>query len=403
MASILDVPTLGKTEFQSALRVPITGNGAVIYSDSNGGYDGTGQPTASFMGAGLLPQIAVQSKQRIQFRGVFAYPGKTTTEIASNLSTVLTNAPASATVFLLAGTNDASKGAAFTDALFTAWKSDYANLTNALLVAGHPVVVCLLPALTGTASISNVHRCNAFLRKFAEKRGLLVFDLYTPFVGADGSQTAGQWQDAAHFSTTGLKAIGAKGLAEIAPRFPFPAPVTAQTTDDPWNLVPGQKSLMTPNANGWSSFGTSKSLTLVAPGNSGSPSGLRGNWLGWGRDASSASDATLLIAQITAGFSVGERIAFSGRISTTGFETAASKLTVAVLYYNSTGDPNLPGLYEWQTDIADGAWYTEGVIPAGTTEMGVRLTHRSTGAGGATTVLLGEVTIRNLTRQAVVL
>jgi lysophospholipase L1-like esterase len=341
----------------------------------------------------------VLSNQRIQYERNAGIAGQNTTQWAARVaSDVIAYAPSRC--FVPVGSpNDSASSISFATT-----KANITSIVNALLNAGIlPTLISMVPFNT-PAYLATIAQLNAWGSKFAAQQGLDWIDFHKYLVNAaTGQYNATYTADGTHPNRAGARIIATAVASALSSYLPVRTPfVTDYSVGGNVSLVPGGAFAVDTNADGvadnWIIFGgiTSGSVTASLVTDS-SATGVSGKWQQLVA-AGPFVGTRVLETQATFGtlgstYAIGDRIAFSGRIQTSGCEAGACIYSVRLLFNGGASTSYLRPFDSAQVDIADGSWYAEGVIPSGTTSMTVDVVM----SGGAGTVRVGQVTVINLT------
>lgn len=381
-----------------------------------------------WMGHVWLNQLHIQSHQRIRYGGGnFSVAGTTIdTQQSVQLPKVLAMNPLPGACVLAVATNDIQSTTYNFGVTVDKLKIMIASLVS---VGIAPILWCVPPNdfIWGAglgATVAQIHartyQWNAWIRRYAAVNGFALVDAFTALAQADGTAIPGSMEGTiltGHVHPTGYghRRIARQaiedGLADIFP--PNSLVNTARNTDDISTLFNDGSSLnyglFTTDTNadgvadGLAGSGTgTHSFSLIAPISSDE---LRGNWQQ--SVVSSIGGTSNLIASFTTGWSIGDTIAFSCRVQTSGVEAAGGQYLVA-LKTDTPGGFTAPdgtmglvylwqGIPSWDGDIPDGELYVEFVIPALATDLQLWVSITSVTVATPLTLRVGEVTIRNLT------
>lgn len=370
-----------------------------------------------WLGHTWINQLQVLSHQRIRYGGGnFSVAGTAiATQQSVQLPLVLAMNPLPGACVLAVGTNDIQS----TGYSFSTTATALKQMVAALLAVGVvPILWCPPPNnYVGSVSVATVHArtyaWNTWIRRYAAANGFALVDAFTALAKSDGTMVSGATTDLIHPTGYGHRLIAQQALADgLADIFPPNSLVnTARTTDDLTNLFNSgtvNYGLFTTDANsdgvadGLTGSGTGTySFTRVAPVSTDQLLGF------WQQATVSAGGTANLIASFSTGWSVGDTIAFSARIQTSGVDASNGSWHLVALKTDTPGGFSLPdgsgsatylwnGTYVWDGDIDDGDLYIEFVIPATATDLIFNATLNAA-SGGTATLRVGEVTVRNLT------
>lgn len=396
---LLDVAGPSEEELRAAF-VPVEqgrprGNVAVVIGDSNIASVADGDPMR--VGHNFFNLFCARTRQRIRYGGYFATGGMTAEDVFGvQLPKVLAMDPLPSACVILAGTNNL--GALDLGTLAPLWEDGVA----ALRAVGIVPIVCTIPPRDTSGGVVAVSQFNSWITDFAARNGLPLFPVHTALVDpVTGYYKSGYSGDGIHFAGASARVVAdyaaARGMHELF--LPNPA-YTAKSAADGTNLLVNGVFIGDDNADGHANSWTGTSATnvtrsLVAPT---ADDDLAGNWQQLVRAPGGATQGYLTqVIAASSAWAVGDRLALSGRVQSSGFEGSSSTFSVQVGFTGATGSHNLEAIYAWKVDLADGTFYAEGVIPAGTTAM-LFSALSAAPAAGSTTLRLGELTLRNLTQ-----
>lgn len=387
------------------------------------GSEGWYQP---WLGHTWVNQLQVLSHQRIRYGGGnFSIAG---TNI-SNQQTVqfpqiLAMNPLPGACVLAVGTNDIQAATFDLNATATAVKAMVAAL---LAVGVAPILWCPPPnnhvGGVGFATVAQIHSrtyaWNIWVRRYAAENGFALVDAFTALAQSDGTAKTGtiNASDLIHPTGKGARFIARQaiedGLADIFQ--PNSLVNTARTTDDLSNMLNNGTTnlgLFTTDSNadgvadGLGASGSGYTCSLVAPSSSDQ---IQGNWQR--STVAAIGGSSLLAYTFSTGWSIGDVIAFSARIRTSGFDVSSGDTQGFYLVSLKTDTPSgftVPdgsasltflwnGIYEWDSDIDDGELYVEFPIPVGATDLVLWMSVGSTTVATPMVLDVAEVTVRNLT------
>jgi hypothetical protein len=361
----------------------------------------------------FLNQICLETFQRVQFAGVYAHPSWTQAQVISTiLPVVLALNPAPGACFYWdAPINDIGASVSFAQTKANLKTVVAALLGNSIV----PILGTLGPVyLTDDSKLAAVQQWNTWIRRYAAQNGFPLMDAATALTGADGHfLSAGlQLGDNEHPSPAGHRAIAHQAIADgIAEVFPPNGTVrTSRWTGDLSNLFNNgtlNLGLFTTNSGGigtgLSSNGTTTTTcSIVAPAPSDE---LIGNWQQLSLTTGSTGDISLYT--FLTGYSVGDVLALSGRVQTSGI-TATGSNWIAGLGIDVPGGyaypppgsgsaTNLLAGCSFYADVDDGLFYTEVTVPPGTADIYLQLFLNATTNPGTCALRVGELTVVNLT------
>lgn len=388
------ISTAAAVRFAERLRRPVRSTVCGIGDSLTGAEPQTGGSITGGLGS-FAGMLSVQSHARIRYAGAFGHGGYGLGQIRDEmLPLVLAQSPLPGACLVGGGTNDvAGVGGAFSVSSRSAIVVD---IVGQLLAAGIVPILMTIPPRSDSGMTVNVLRWNSWVRRYAAANGLAVIDVYRAVTGSDGQFLSGMTSDGTHPTLPGYIAAINQALADgVGDLFPggsggVTSRSTADTTTTLFHSGGVNLGLSTQDsnsdgiANGWSVTGSFTSASLVTPD---AADDLAGNWQRLTRAAGSSGDATLT-ANITSGFTTGDRLAFSARIRTSGTATAAVNA-----YAVGAG-----GIITWAGSGLDGTIYAESTA-ASYCQIIINV-GAPTGTGSAT-LDVGEITLTNLTTNGI--
>lgn len=325
---------------------------------------------------------------KIIFRTQRGIPGNTSAQITSRLLDEALCYPGVRLAFCMQGTNDIGTGVAAS----VTQQNDTAFIKACQGVGVTPVLMGLPPRSDNSTFALTTLTINAQKRALAASLGAIFIDV----LPAVGSTTTGQYLSASytsdnlHPSQIGTRLIAQAIIAQLASQLPFYSSVTAPIASDTGNPV-ANPLMETDNgagkANSWTFFGTTtgKTISLVTD------SETKGRWqrISWTTGAT-AGEAFLNQSVSVAQFR-GCRVAFVGRMRTTGLEAGGGSMEAKVL--SVTDAPNIAPFIATAVD-GDGVFYAEGIIPASATTATVQFGYTaSASVPGPVTVDIAEIAV----------
>lgn len=348
--------------------------------DNTNGYLG---PTSFFTLGSIL------SMQRIKHLRNAGVASETVAQMLARLQTdVISYDPAKC--LFMGGANDV--GASFSVSTYGATVT---QIYRQLRAAGIEMIVCSLSPRAGSPQGLNTMKANRWLQRFAEAHGLHFVDMYTPVVDAStGGFLSTYSGDGLHPNAAGARVLGQALSDQLSAVYPKNAPFSAFWQTDPTNLITGGGFNVDTNADGiadnWSVSGAAGTYTFSLV----TDTSVKGKWQ---QIQITVAGSRFFNQTIASGWSVGDRVAFSGRVSTT---VEAGSLSAYVIVAFTGGTPaRFASLYNCAADISDGRFYYEGVVPIGTSAMSVQVQNNGTGTG---TIKVAELSLVNLTTLGLV-
>ncbi len=255
-----------------------------------------------------------------------------------------------------------------------------------------------LPGANTTASARNsaAHlkhgRVRNSLMRLARKYGLPLIDFHTMNAdpAASGIFLAGASVDGTHPANKNQRLMGVEGSLKLAPYLPPTAFV--------WTLDNAYPSGLTANALLLNNDGSKPAGWTVSLGSSAmaTVAGINGSAI----QVSSASGAAqYLYSPEYAAFSVGDKLAFYGKLNFSGADAAYGRASIAAKFQQVV-TPRFVGKLDLNADTNGVVpFYFEGTVPVGGLSLiiEVALTLAGSAAGGTVTLSAGQLDIVNLT------
>jgi hypothetical protein len=235
-----------------------------------------------------------------------------------------------------------------------------------------------------------------WMRAQAVNLKIPIFDFYASMVDpSTGGYLSGYSADNLHPAAAGLRVAAQAAVSALSPLFPPSSPLLATYNSDPNNLI-SNGLLLTSNAGiatGWTATAVSGHVTYSVS----TDSHILGNVEVATKTTSSGTDNdTFQNAQITSGFSAGDRMAYVGKVVTSGVESGGQFFNVRIYGYTAGyGALLITGAPVWNhtEDVPNGQWYFEFTVPAGTVFLQAEISY-GTGIG---TVKFGQIGLYDLT------
>ena len=230
---------------------------------------------------------------------------------------------------------------------------------------------------------------NAVLNRIAQAGGYPFYDAYTFFVDAStGMYRTGATRDGTHPTDKEFKLLGADMAVKLVNIFAPYVPYLAGDNSDPTCLFTNPL-MLTNNGSypaGWSPYNGAACESIVA-GTGGKGSAYQINRLDYtGRYGSSPV--------VTTGFSIGDRLRFSGKITVTGADTNGGQPALDLKFVGVSPTQYLISM-PLNSDTPGGTctFVFESVVPTGTTSLTI-----DTAIGyGPVTLKIEDLTVQNLT------
>lgn len=341
----------------------------------------------SFAGAGASWAVPGNwfAQSTVQFRSIIRYAGNagvaadTVAGMLARLNAdVISKAPDK--VFIAAGSADLAAGAS--PAATTAAVSSIVALLKAANIL--PILCSIPPVPQFVAATSQF---NLQLQRLADLQGIPFIDLVAQLVDpATGLVKAAYGTDIANLAGSANRFMATAVNTAVGSLFDPSPPWVPLSDMDGVNLIVDGLFQRTPSR--WTASIVTGSVPLSA--SIGSDYTISGNTAALGK-TDRASVNAYRGAAITTGFQPGDRIAFTGRIKTSGVEFGGLAFDAGLQF--SPGINVFYPMFHWSADIRDGQWYAETTVPAGVTSI-TPFFQLNQGIG---TVVLGQVGLLNLT------
>lgn len=360
------------------------GNRTIFIGDSITAASGGGAFQSMFWGPGWVYAATFAARGSVQLLWNAGISGNTTTQMSARFAAdVVANNPD--VVVILGGTNDVPGVTAGTTPLATV-RSNLQSMVSASRAAGILPVLCLIPPRADTApNAASVQRINAMIRSLAQQNDVTVVDFYSVLVNpSNGGYASGLSGDGIHPSASGMTVMANKFLADTVDVFGPSAVYQMQSANDPLPVVAGGMSLSVPFMT--YGYGSAPAATV---GTASGGTDIIGNWTTIAQP-SGTGFSVISSGSATTGFAVGDLMAFSCRIQTTGLTASGGRFNLRM------GDSNY--IFEYPNDV-DGLFYNEIRVPAGTTSLRFEVVALA-GGSGAYTLRFGQCAFINLTANA---
>jgi lysophospholipase L1-like esterase len=349
------------------------GHKTMAFGDSQTGNSVFGDPFPTML-SNWFSQAAVASQSRIRYAGNAGVLGDTTANMLNRLiPDVIANNPDK--VFIEAGYGDINLE------IPVATIADNINtMVNRLKAAKILPILCTLPPrlpndVNGPSpqSTLSVVQLNFQLRQIADAQGIPLVDFYAILVDpVTGLYQTGYSADNINPAMPATRLMAQAAIAVLGGTLDNTSPWLPANDNDGINLLQGPwvQTVTSGVAAGFTSAPVN-TLTL--------------------QKTDTASVDVIKGTAVTAGFSPGDRLAFTGTIVSTNCESGALQFDVSLQF--NPGATSMYPMYHWSVDIAAGQWYVEFTVPGGATSMTpVIQLNRGTG-----TVALGRIGVANLT------
>ncbi|PYY64229.1 hypothetical protein DEJ30_09090 [Curtobacterium sp. MCPF17_003] len=360
------------------------GLGAVNKGDSWPGV--TAGSSAAVAGDSIATYAMLYSGGKLAKTVNAGVSGDTTAKMLSRVKKdVIDYNPAVCVV--LGGTNDSATPVPVED-----FASNIGNIVTYLRTAGIVPVLCTIPAINSSSQRPVIVKYNTWLRRYCTQQGIRMLDFYAlsidPATGNLLQSTMGN-TDGTHPGNIGNALLGKYAADTLAPLVGAATIPIASDNTDTLNLVPdglNYGSVTNGLAAPWSVFG---SLPTGATPSVITDPLVPGKMQQLALSATSAG--ATLYKRITP--VAGHRLAFSGVV------TKAAGAAGMQAYVNTS---NQTDTYNQLLDVTEavtrGRFYTELVVPENTNNIDLKMFVQP----GTTTFAVGQLTVYDLTAQAVV-
>lgn len=377
--AVLDATVEAERTLQSQTYAVRGGNRYLAEGDSTaqGAVDNTNRA----LGEAWPVLAAMKAQQRLTLVGVRAVAGNAS-------AAVLTRLPASLSetspriVTLNDGTNDIGAGVSL-----ATWLSNKAAQVALVRAAGALPVLSTIPPRDAGGFEATINLWNHRLRAYALTEGLTVMDFYRALVDpATGRYLTGYTSDGVHPTGPGLDAMSDVAAQVLAGLVPSGAPLLPQDNIDANNLIPNGLFITDTNADGVPDGLTPGSAPTGVTSSLVADAAVPGKLF---RLSATASSGVLVYstANVTTGFTVGQRVACVGLISADGGVSYTVRLK-----FNGASSSSTP-VSALTRPLTGGVFYQESVVPTGTTSMSVEV-QIGAGTGRAD---FGQLGLFNLT------
>lgn len=374
----------------------LRGNRTVFLGDSLTQSDQDN--AAGSAGSTIWPNIAsFESGGRLRYVRNAGVAGNRTSHMLARFDAdVLAYAPDLCVI--LGGTND------FNQVTLSETKTNIQALVARCRGARIAPILCTVPPNSGDGVDKTNHDLfNHWLREYAARNGYLLADMAAlttdPSNGnwVDGMVVLGQDPTHPVIGGTGHLKMAEALVSSIVPLPVHPWPLT-QYKGEKGNLLPNGVFVGDANTDGFADGYTLVGDTQNRTGELVSDAGnVVGNWQQITR-SSGASVFYLQSGDILTGWSVGDRLQFSGRFSFSRSDSTSS-IAARVEFNGATGSPaQIAPLNTYTKTTTGGVFCWDGLVPAGTTSISVKLF----ASAGTNVCRFGQLTLLNLTTLGVV-
>lgn len=342
----------------------------MVIGDSQTGNSAFADPFPTIL-SNWFSQATVASQSRIRYAGNAGVFGDTTTSMLNRLiPDVIANNPDK--VFIEAGYSDIDL-----QVPVTVIAANINTMVNRLKAAQILPILCTLPPrlpndANGPSPQSklSIVQLNFQLRQIADAQGVPLVDFYSILVDPQ----TGQYRTGYSVDNINPVMPATKLMAQAA------ALAISQNKTSPWlpandndgiNLLQGPW-IQTVTSGVPAAFTSAPVNTLTL------------------QKTDNLSIDVIKGATVTTGFTPGDRIAFTGVITSTNCESGSLQFDIGLQF--NPGTATTYPIYHWSVDIAAGQWYLEFTVPAGATSMTpiIQLNH---GTGTLTLSRIGALVL----------
>lgn len=363
-----------------------TGNTFICLGDSICGGSTTYSSVTISLSTTWPNQVNVRSKQQIRYLYNAGVPGNTCAQMAArNATDVIARAPAVAV--LACGTNDVGNSVAFA----TTIANIQAIVTSWIAAGIRPVLTTVPPRSDSGTYVGPINRLSAWISSYGRSLGLPVVDFYGLLADpTTGQYKAGYSTDNIHPTATVASSMADLFISSTSGYFPNVFPYLPATNANGIDLATNNLFVTGSGVpTGWSTFKSSSGCTDSMTANS-SPGG---NWYQWVCTNNTGTDQ--LYMDIGSGWSVGDTLAFVGKLNTSG--ATAGGLTYTIQIEALNGNYFVSTLNTWNIDES-GTWYLPIVVVSGTTNIRPKISLTA----GSGTLQVTQIGVVDLTTQQIV-
>lgn len=362
-----------------------TGNTLIVLGDSIVGASTTYSSVTISLSTTWPNQLNVRSNQQIRYLYNAGIAGNTCAQAyARNSADVISRSPAVAA--LECGTNDVGDSVPFATTI-----GNIQAIVSAWIIAGIRPVLCTIPPRSDNdAYIGPISQLNSWISSYGIQQGIPVVDFYGLLVDpTNGHYKAGFSGDGVHPTAIEASAMADLFISSTSGYFPNAFPYLPEINANAIDLATNNLFVNGSGVpTGWLTFksnsGCVDSMTANAtPG---------GNWYQWVCTNNTGTDQ--LYADIASGWSIGDNLAFVGKINTTGVSSGVLNYTIQIEALN--GNYFISELNTWLTDET-GRWYLPITVVAGTTNIRPKISITS----GSGTIQVTQIGVLNLTTEKV--
>jgi hypothetical protein len=257
-----------------------------------------------------------------------------------------------------------------------------------------PILVTIPPSISNNYAF--VSALNAWIVKQSKVLKLPLIDLFAVLVDpATGNYKAGYSLDGVHPAGAAVRLAAQQAQADLVPLFPPHHPLLPAWNSDPNNLVSNGLMLASTAGipTGWTANAISGHVTYTVAADS----HMVGNAFIATKAVGSGTDGDNATYNIS-GFVPGNKVAFVGRIVTTGLEAGAQTLTI-FMYGYTVGFAQLvlqasPVFLYASEDVPYGQWYLEATVPSNVAFLQFQVNYGI----GTGVVKLGQIGVYDLTK-----
>ncbi|HEX8942422.1 MAG TPA: GDSL-type esterase/lipase family protein, partial [Gemmatimonadaceae bacterium] len=335
-------------------RPPGAGNRVVFLGDSieiRGGTDTQWEQNA------WVSHFLIRSNAQVHMLHNAGVAGNTSAQMLARFSTdVAAYKPDK--VFVKAGTNDVGNAVPFATSI-----ANIQAIVQAIRDIPAVPILCTIPPRSDGYHQA-IETLNAGIRLYARTQGITLVDFHAVLVDpANGNYLAAYNGDNVHPTAIGARVMADTAISATAGLWQKWSPYQPSDNTDPNNWIVNGLMLVDANANGiadsWTQFGSSNAtMTIVTD------SSIIGKWQQIAKaDVGNNIVFDQSFALASGKWSIGDRIAFTGRVKTSGVDAGGGQYKIYLDYGN--GNVIYPVGSLWTVDT-NGTFYIESVIPAAT-------------------------------------
>jgi lysophospholipase L1-like esterase len=319
--------------------------------------------------------------------------GNTTSQMLARIDAdIIALNPRPSACFIAGGTNDITAIGSNPISLIV---SNVETMIRKLISAGIlPILLTILPRSTPETYQGYIVTLNQAYFKLATKYEIPFIDTYTNMVTvSDGTMISAYTSDGLHPTAAGggYSVMAQSVYDQFLSKIPLPNAINiASQTAYNKNMLVNGLFLNDTNSDGtpdnWTLSGTG-TCEIVTDTN------IKGNWAKL--TATSSAAATLLSANISTGWSVGDTINLSGLFKAADIKSAGATFYVYVAF-NGAASVLVTPCKLWYNDITLGRFNLDFKVPTGCTSFNIRAWISAGGTGGGN-VSIAQMGFINMT------